>query len=254
MPISSIKRSFWMLIWAVLLLFPLTIAAVWGPEAATVSQSLRQGYSVFLTFDDGPSVNTEKVLDILRREQVPATFFVIGAATEQGMALYNRILEEGHSLGLHTYTHDVNRIYRSMNGYKEDFEKIADWVLETTGSSPKICRMVGGSCTYHCPAILREEILTYLVEQGYACYDWDIDGRDSGRYAVPPRLLADHVIEAARKKPGQDLIVLLHDDAQRVTLPAALPGIIAYFRAQGYHFDALREDTESVKRIMPKSR
>ena len=64
---------------------------------------------------------------------------------------------------------------------------------------PKICRMVGGSCSYNCPSALREQILTYLINEGYTCYDWDIDARDSGPYAVPARQLAHNVIAAAKK-------------------------------------------------------
>lgn len=208
---------------------------------------------VYLTFDDGPSPVTEKVLDVLAQYQVPGTFFVIGNETEQGADLYRRILDEGHALGLHTYSHNDYVIYRSIGDYQKDYERIADWVFEQTGESPKISRMVGGSHTVNCPAYLREQILTYLVGAGYACYDWDIDPKDSGAYALPARTLANNVIASARKLPGQDLIVLLHDDPLRTTLPDALVTIIAYFQEQGYAFGVLGEETESAKRIWPKA-
>jgi len=234
------------------LLLCVACAAALTPRMPAVTASGR-ARTVYLTFDDGPSAVTAKVLDILLDEQVPATFFVIGAETEYGLGLYNRMVEEGHSLGLHTYTHDVARIYHSLEGYTRDFEALAAWVTETTGISPRICRMVGGSYTRNCPAVLREQILTYLVGQGYSCYDWDIDPRDSVGYAVPAWRIVQSVITDAAKNPNQDLIILLHDDGMRTTLPDALREIIAYFRGEGYRFDALREDTESAKRILPKN-
>ncbi|MCL1963956.1 MAG: polysaccharide deacetylase family protein, partial [Firmicutes bacterium] len=142
MPLSSIKRSCRALCFTLFTLCPL-ILSVWAPHAAPphaapASGMAQHGCTVYLTFDDGPSRNTTRVLDILHKEQVPATFFVVGTASEHGMALYNRILEEGHSLGLHTYSHNVGRIYGSLSGFTEDFTKLAQWLLETTGLIPKI--------------------------------------------------------------------------------------------------------------------
>lgn len=207
---------------------------------------------VYLTFDDGPSRVTAEVLNMLRTENVRGTFFVVGNDTEQGIFLYNRILDEGHALGLHSYSHKSYEVYRSLQNFKADFARLNEWIIRQTDEQVKICRMVGGSNSADCPAIVREEILTYLVDAGYACYDWDIDSKDSGRYALSAKQIAQNVIAAAKKLPDRDLIVLLHDDAIRGTLPDALPLIIRYFQEQDYSFGVLREDTESIKRILPK--
>ena len=207
---------------------------------------------VYLTFDDGPSHVTDEVLNVLLLENVRGTFFVTGNVTQQNIYLYSRILDEGHALGLHSYSHKPYEVYRSLSNFKADFMRLNDWIIEHTGAQVKICRMVGGSNSRDCPAIVREEILSYLVDSGYACYDWDIDSKDSGRYALNPHQIAQNVISAAKKLPDRDLIVLLHDDAMRKTLPDALPIIIRYFQEQDYSFGVLREDTESIKRILPK--
>lgn len=211
-----------------------------------------QQRTVYLTFDDGPSDNTDAVLDILLEENIRATFFVVGQETEADISRYNRILEEGHALGLHSYSHQPTKVYASLEGFSRDFMRLDRWIAEMTGESIKICRMVGGSNSRDCSAYVREEILTYLYDNGYICYDWDIDSMDSLGYAVPASQIARNVISAAQKRPDQDLIVLLHDDALRKTLPQALPTIIRYFQEQDYSFATLPEDVESIKRILPK--
>lgn len=250
---SKIRRVVLATLCALLFVSPVAAAVFEGLSARLVPASGGVAYNVFLTFDDGPSPITEDVLDVLAREQVYATFFVIGVETKQGVSLYGRILDEGHSLGLHTYSHNVKKIYASLEGFKQDFNKLGQWLCDTTGITPKVCRMAGGSNSAYCPAYLREQILTYLVEEGYSCFDWDIDARDSGPYTVSAGRLAGNVIAAAKKKPNQDLIILLHDDRMRTSLPEALPLIIAYFREAGYNFKALWEDVESAKRILPNS-
>lgn len=209
-------------------------------------------HMVYLTFDDGPSQNTDAVLDILLEENIRATFFVTGVDTEEGIFRYNRILEEGHALGLHSYSHVPYKIYASRTNFSADFEKLNALIEKETGETIKICRMVGGSNTQDCPASRREEILSYLYENGYACFDWDIDSKDSLGYAVPAWRIAQNVITAAKKKPNQDLIVLLHDDSLRTTLPEALPKIIRYFQENDYGFAVLSEGTESIRRMLPK--
>lgn len=233
------------------ILSAIAVTVTWGREDAPITAVTNRPPVVYLTFDDGPSVNTEKVLDILAAENVQATFFVIGVTTDFGIELYNRIIAEGHMLGLHTYSHNTQKIYNSIDGYVKDFMQLEDWILETTGTKTQICRMVGGSHTVNCSKALREQILTYLFDRGYTCYDWDIDPKDSGAYALDTYRLAQNVINAVEKKKGQDLIILLHDDGLRTTLPDALKQIIAYFRGQGYEFGVLSEGTESVKRVLP---
>ncbi|MCL2031082.1 MAG: polysaccharide deacetylase [Oscillospiraceae bacterium] len=200
-------------------------------------------YKIYLTFDDGPSWITEKALDTLKAHGVKATFFVTGQTSESRVALYRRILSEGHALGLHSYTHATRRIYASADHYIEDFERLRDWIFLHTGQSPKICRMVGGSRSRLVPKAERLKITEYFRAGGYAAYDWDIDPLDSGAYPLGAGAIAKNVIRDARKKDEQDLVILLHDDGIRKTLPAALDIIIPYFLERGYAFGALEAGT-----------
>lgn len=200
-------------------------------------------YKIYLTLDDGPSVNTEKALDILNANDIRATFFVIGQTDDYKVSLYQRIVSEGHSLGLHSYTHNTNKNYASAAECIEDFEQLRDYIFNITGVSPKICRMVGGSHSRLCPENVRSQVVDYFHDNGYACYNWDIDPRDSGSYALPADTIAQNIVKAAQKKPNQDLVILLHDDQIRKTLPEALSIIIPYFKEQNYIFDTLNSDT-----------
>ena len=103
---------------------------------------------VYLTFDDGLSANTEKVLDILKKENVKETFFVTGNNPKYNH-LMKRAKEEGHAIGLHTYTHDYSKVYSSEEAYFDDLQKISDLVGKVTGEKTKILRFPGGSSADH---------------------------------------------------------------------------------------------------------
>lgn len=208
------------------------------PVSAAVNQ-----YKVYLTLDDGPSRNTEKVLNILKENNIKATFFVVDQTNDYEISLYQRIVTEGHSLGLHSYTHDTKKIYASGDNYIEDFERLRDHIFDETGVSPKISRMVGGSHSRLCPEDVRIQVVDYFTDNGYACYDWDIDPLDSGAQVLPADTIAKNIIKAAEKKQNQDLVILLHDDGVRKTLPDALNIIIPYFIEHNYVFDTLDADT-----------
>lgn len=200
--------------------------------------------TVYLTFDDGPSRNTGKVLDILKEEGVHGTFFVIGVTEDDKIHLYHRIVDEGNAIGLHSYSHKTNVIYRSFDAFLTDFQNLEEWIEENLGQSPKICRLPGGTNNLIYSKTLKKQILDYFSEEGYVCFDWNIDPLDSGSCALPPQQLADRVIQCAEKQPGEDLVILMHDDSLRKTLPDALKIIIPYFKEEGYQFAVLREDTK----------
>lgn len=229
------------------LLLGLSFAALPCVRSAPTSQaSLRP--TVYLTFDDGPSANTKEVLDLLREQSVRATFFVIGNTQEKERPLYSRIVEEGHAIGIHTYSHNESQVYSSFSAFMEDFHKIEAWIYETSGQKPKICRIPGGTNTLLCPKSLKTQILTAFKNEGYACFDWDIDPLDSGAHALPADKLAAAVISEAKTRAKEDLVILMHDDSLRTTLPQALATIITYFKEQGYRFDVLRTDVQTSSR------
>lgn len=210
---------------------------------AEPSSSDEKTYTVYLTFDDGPSPVTGPVLDILKEYEVPATFFVLGDTSDDSLELYRRMSEEGHSIGIHSYTHD-NAVYQNFDNFSQDFEKLEDLILENIGSLSYLYRMPGGSNSANCPQWLRNEIKAYAKAKGYVIYNWDIDPKDSREYTLSAKDLIHNVTSGAADKPDCDLIVLMHDDMLRTTLPDALPDIIDYFQKSGYDFAALQRDTE----------
>lgn len=202
-----------------------------------------ESYTVYLTFDDGPSPVTEQVLDILQEYDVPATFFVLGETSDKNLSLYRRMAEDGHSIGIHSYTHSLS-VYQNFDNFTADFEKLEELVLDTVGSLSYLYRMPGGSNSANCPDWLKNEIKAYVKERGYVLYNWDIDPKDSREYTLGAEELAHNVVSAAEKKTDCDLIILMHDDALRTTLPDALPDIIEYFQKKGYNFAALQQNTD----------
>jgi len=193
-----------------------------------------------LTFDDGPSANTADILDTLKEEGIKASFFVV--YRPQYEHLYRRIVEEGHTLGLHSYTHSYDTIYSSDEAFYNDLDSIAAYVERVTGVVPDIMRFPGGS---NCPegeqrtpgimARLREGVRTV----GYTYYDWNIYPGDASALSVPKDTIVDNL---KRQMNGQqDAVVLLHDSPAKTTTAEALPEIIDCLRGEGYTFCAIDE-------------
>lgn len=116
------------------------------------------GKAVYLTFDDGPSRNTEQILEILAEYGVHATFFVVGKTDKHSLEMYRRIVEEGHTLGMHSYSHSYEKLYASLKSFREDFENLRGLLEETTGVTPLYYRFPGGSSN-----TVSEENMTVFV-------------------------------------------------------------------------------------------
>ena len=101
----------------------------------------------YLTFDDGPSINTGKILDILKRYDIKATFFVVGRSDDNSKNLYKRIVKEGHAIGNHTYSHEYKTLYSSEENFLSDFKKLEHHIYDITGIKMDIMRFPGGSNT-----------------------------------------------------------------------------------------------------------
>lgn len=100
---------------------------------------------VYLTFDDGPADNTDAILKVLKKYNVKATFFVVGKTDEYSKKMYQRIVDEGHTLGLHSYSHKYSEIYQNLNSYKNDLTKLSDLIYDVTGVRSRYVRFPGGS-------------------------------------------------------------------------------------------------------------
>ena len=190
----------------------------------------------YLTFDDGPSENTLKIIDILKKYDIKATFFVIGSSNVEYM---KNIVESGNQIALHSYSHDYSEIYRSADAYMKDLKKIHDLVKEKTGRDCKAIRFPGGASNTisaeYCKGIM--SVLTEKVhDKGYEYYDWDCDSTDASGTNVEPAKLVAGVNNTSH---GKLVTVLMHDTKAKSTTVEALPQIIETLKAKGYDFDTL---------------
>ena len=210
-----------------------------GKDTGITGTEARKEKVVYLTFDDGPSANTEKVLDILKKENVKATFFVTGNNPKYNH-LMKRAKEEGHAIGLHTYTHDYSKVYSSEEAYFDDLQNISDLVEKVTGEKTKILRFPGGSSNL-VSAKYTKGIMSSLTkrvkEKGYQYFDWNCDSTDAAGNNVP----VERLVKNASSGQGEQINVLMHDTDAKDTTVEALPQIIKSYRSRGYVFQALTE-------------
>lgn len=192
--------------------------------------------TVYLTFDDGPSRLTPQILDILQEEGVPATFFVLGKLAEQNADTLQRIANEGHAIGNHTYDHDYSKLYTNFGQFFEQVERTDEVIYEITGFRTQLFRAPGGTYANF------DAFYSYYMEQlGFVVYDWDVDSGDSKRRGVP----ASEIIANVKKSPlKHEMNVLLHDSAGHEETVNALPEIIRYYRDLGYTFAVLDRAVE----------
>lgn len=130
-------------------------------------------HKVYLTFDDGPSSNTAEILDILKQYGVKATFFVIGKENEESKELYRRMVEEGHTLAMHSYSHKYGMLYESVEAFAEDFSNIQNYLFEVTGQECLFYRFPGGSSNQVSKTDMKE-LIAYLNGQGITYFDWNV--------------------------------------------------------------------------------
>lgn len=192
---------------------------------------------VFLTFDDGPSRNTVKILDTLAEYNVSATFFVIGEnLTEDGVAIAKRALEEGHMLGMHTETHSYEKIYSTVDSFLADYDKLASRFVEEFGECPAIFRFPGGSYSAYINPI-KEDLKKELERRGFIGYDWNVSGEDS--VGTPTAASIKKNIFSSIEGQTQP-IILLHDSPCSNLTAEVLPEILEKLIAEGYEFRTLQ--------------
>lgn len=202
-----------------------------------------KGKTVYLTFDDGPSSYTPQILDTLDKYGVKATFFVKNGGK------YNYVMKDivnrGHAIGLHTYSHDYSKIYSSDKAFFNDLNKISDLVYEQTGVRSKITRFPGGASN----TVSRKYskgIMTRLTksvtEQGYVYFDWNCSNGDADGANTVQKQLS---FCSQYPKSASTVIVLMHDT--KSTTRDALPKIIEYYKSCGFKFGVITTSTPRIQ-------
>ena len=193
---------------------------------------------VYLTFDDGPSENTDRILEILKQYDVKAAFFVSGqyGTTEERARRMRDILDQGHTLGLHTYSHSYEKIYASMDAYLADLNKINEEVVAATGYHASLIRFPGGSRNQHNEHIC-EELTAEVTRRGYTYHDWAVSCGDAEGKNLSAAQEMRETADACEKRAKS--VVLFHDTPSQNATVEALGGLIEELRNQGYEFRAL---------------
>ncbi len=197
---------------------------------------------VYLTFDDGPSSLTPKVLDLLDEYDAHATFFVVGKNNEEYAEYLSEIVERGHTLALHSYSHNYNQIYRSVDAFLADYEKVYDWVYEETGYSPCLFRFPGGSTngsSYVVRNIIRE-----MERRGFTFYDWNVSSGDGSNLTTSQNII-DNICSTVGYVDNP--VVLMHDGQGKDATLAALPTVLKTLSEKGYDFRSLDQNSEPVQ-------
>ncbi len=178
---------------------------------------------VYLTFDDGPSDNTDAILDILDDYSVKATFFVIGKDDEDSLAAYQRIVDEGHTLAMHSYTHVYSQVYESLESFEEDLNDIQSLLFEATGVTCNIYRFPGGSSN-RVSNVEMAELIEYLNAEGITYFDWNVASGDATANAYTADELVENVLSDVVKYKTS--VVLMHDASNKDATVEALPAMI----------------------------
>ncbi len=199
-------------------------------QAAQTEQPVENVKHIYLTFDDGPSENTGAILDILKQYNVKATFFVIGKTDQTSLDLYNRIVAEGHSLGIHSYTHKYTQVYESMESFQNDVLSLQAHLKSVTGQDVHLYRFPGGSSN-KVSKVPIEECIRFLSENGFTYFDWNATNGDATGRDMSVEEMVSSVISEVDKY--QNLTVLMHDGAGKQKTVEALPAIIEQLQAKG---------------------
>ncbi|MCR5155942.1 MAG: polysaccharide deacetylase [Butyrivibrio sp.] len=177
---------------------------------------------VYLTFDDGPSSSTDEILDILEEYDVKATFFVCGKPSAKYKDVYARIVDDGHTLGMHSYSHKYSDIYSSLDSFKADLDKLRIFLYETTGVWSKYYRFPGGSSN-GVSQVDMSELIDHLDSSEITYYDWNVSAGDDRAGATKETIYSNIVTNIPKFK---HCIVLMHDAADKQSTVEALPEII----------------------------
>lgn len=204
-------------------------------------------HKVYLTFDDGPSMYTDDILDILDRYDVKATFFVVGKESESAKEAMCRIVEEGHTLGMHSYSHKYREIYQSVEDFSADFIKLKEYLYEVTGVESRFYRFPGGSSN-DVSDLDMKVFGEYLKEQGIVFFDWNASSGDGGAKLLSVDALTENSLTGITNR--ETTVILLHDSANKRTTVEALPIIIENILAlEDTVILPITEDTEPVQHI-----
>lgn len=197
--------------------------------------------TVHLTFDDGPSERTDEVLATLREKNVKATFFVVGQSDEANLERLRQIVAQGHTIGMHSYSHSYTKLYASVESFLADFYRNFRQIKEVTGVTPTAFRFPGGSVNGYNKSV-RKAIIAEMERRGFVPYDWNVTSGDAAAGGAREDQVFGNIVNQSAQK--SHVIVLCHDSAAKRTTAQALPSVIDALRENGFRFAAISPTTK----------
>lgn len=218
-----------------------------GAESTDSSENEEKtnGKRVYLTFDDGPSIYTGQILDILAANDVKATFFVIGREKEY-YTYYKRIVDEGHTIGMHSYSHVYQDFYESEESFAQELTQLNDLIYNVTGTKSTIFRFPGGSSNNVAPLPI-ETYITYLNENNINYYDWNALNGDAVTNGLSPEKLVSNIMNDVEK--NEDSIVLMHDLQTTHSTVESLQLLIDTLKTEGYEILPIDANTPLIQHV-----
>lgn len=199
---------------------------------------------VYLTFDDGPSSNTSKILDILREYGVKGNFFCVGTQNQELKGMYKRILDEGHVLGMHSYSHKYSEIYSSVSAFTEDLDKITMMIYEETGVTPKYYRFPAGSRNSVSNVDI-DTLIPVLESRGLKYFDWNVASGDATNPMLPKEKIIENVLGSI--EDYEEAMILFHDLGNKISTVEALPSIIEALKERQIPIVLIDDTTTQIK-------
>lgn len=206
---------------------------------------------VFLTFDDGPSSNnTLAILQILKSNNVKATFFVIGSRVQQYPQIIKELDKNDMCIMPHSYTHEYS-IYKSVSSYFQDLEACSSSIEKVIGVKEQLyTRLPGGSDNQVSNRVQMQKIRNALKEKYIYYVDWNVSSADAASERVPMERIKENVINQCKGK--RLAVVLMHDSYPKTTSVEALPYIIKYLKSEGFEFRTFDDVTPAEEKFMIK--
>ncbi|NLV87170.1 MAG: polysaccharide deacetylase family protein [Clostridiales bacterium] len=205
-----------------------------------------EGNTIYLTFDGGISSNTAAVLDVLREKDISATFFVVGSYAEGCEDILRRIVDEGHSLGMRSYSNNIDKIYSSVAEFLSDMERCFKFFKDETGASPLIFRFPGGSINSYNSGIF-QQLIAETTRRGFVFFDWNVLAQDV--YTYEDTSMTENVLDGCAYMEGG--IVLFHD---QYTDADELSALIDLLLRRGYSLEKLSPEVQPIVFSYPQPR
>ncbi len=193
--------------------------------------------TVYLTFDDGPSDRTLEILEILGRYDIKATFFFSGGNGEKEQEIMKKVAEAGHAVGVHSISHDYEKVYASVESYLDDFNETYMSIYNATGIKPSIFRFPGGSINNY-NRFTYMQIIAEMTRRGFVYYDWNVSGEDAV-HGADWTSIYNNIISGIQSNSADRAIVLLHDSESKEATVLVLEDIIDKLLNDGYKFDKI---------------